>query len=530
MPVNPTKQDNIEKEYDEAPYTSYPYYQTHPTHLYTLAKLFGIKATPVETARVLELGCASGGNLIPMALHFPKAQFIGIDLSRKELEDGINTINDLKLQNIKMIHQSILDFDIKHGNFDYIICHGVYSWVDKDVRDKIFDVIQKHLSTNGIAFVSYNVFPGWNSVNTIKDLMKWHIQGIKDPFIRVKKARAILEMYVNGFKGEKDFYADFFESELKSINMHNDYYLIHEHLSTINHPVYFTQFMEDANKHKLVYLCDSYISHEYIDILSQNFAKELNQIEDVNVIGQHIDFIRNNRFRCSLLCHESQPIDRSMRSRKIEDYYLELSSEPDKPDITEEEIQNNHSLTIFTKISHLKVGNPISQMLILILIREKYKPITFDDLCKKISEKVKYKTYDEIKSFVKNNLNLIDVAFAGLIKLTCYPGDHILEITEKPIACPLARYQALKQNFTTNRQHKRVELDVVSRVILPHLDGSKDRNEICKIIRSHVDLATLQILDDKNNIIDDQEEIERKVQSCYDFSLAQLSRFGLLIG
>lgn len=54
--------------YDEVPYESYPYPQTHPDRIATIATILGISPAPVERCRVLELGCASGGNLIPMAL------------------------------------------------------------------------------------------------------------------------------------------------------------------------------------------------------------------------------------------------------------------------------------------------------------------------------------------------------------------------------------------------------------------------------------------------------------------------------
>ena len=59
--------------YDEVPYESHPYAQTHPSRLATIATLFGLSATPVEKCRVLELGCASGGNIVPMAEMFPES-------------------------------------------------------------------------------------------------------------------------------------------------------------------------------------------------------------------------------------------------------------------------------------------------------------------------------------------------------------------------------------------------------------------------------------------------------------------------
>lgn len=71
--------------YDEVPYESYPFAQTHPDRLATVATLLGLRPAPVEQCRVLELGCAGGGNLIPMALTLPESTFVGIDLSARQI-------------------------------------------------------------------------------------------------------------------------------------------------------------------------------------------------------------------------------------------------------------------------------------------------------------------------------------------------------------------------------------------------------------------------------------------------------------
>src|SRR5262245_13581209 len=72
---------------DSVPYESHPYVQTHPSRLFVVGTLFGTRPTPVQRCRVLELGCAAGGNLIPMADALPESEFIGIDASERAIED-----------------------------------------------------------------------------------------------------------------------------------------------------------------------------------------------------------------------------------------------------------------------------------------------------------------------------------------------------------------------------------------------------------------------------------------------------------
>ncbi len=142
--------------YDAVPYTSWPYPQSHPDRLATMATLFGLKPQPVDHARVLELGCASGGNLIPMAVAMPESHFIGIELSARQLAEGQETVRRLGLTNIELHQKNILEVGPDLGRFHYILAHGVYSWVPEPVQDKILAVCQENLEPGGVAYVSYN--------------------------------------------------------------------------------------------------------------------------------------------------------------------------------------------------------------------------------------------------------------------------------------------------------------------------------------------------------------------------------------
>ena len=126
------------------------------------ARMFGLQPPPIATARVLELGCASGGNLIPMAFNLPDGEFVGIDLSRTHVDAALSTMRALGMRNIRIAHGSILDIDESWGLFDYIICHGVFSWVEPQVQDAILRIAADNLVENGIAYISYNTYPGWH--------------------------------------------------------------------------------------------------------------------------------------------------------------------------------------------------------------------------------------------------------------------------------------------------------------------------------------------------------------------------------
>src|SRR5437762_2729762 len=179
--------------YEDVPYESKPIYRTHPDGLAALATVFGLEPPAVSRCRVLELGCASGGNLLPMALGLPESQFVGIDLSPRQVRQGQETIDALGVTNLELKALSIMDVGEEFGQFDYIICHGVYSWVPPEVQDKILAICSRNLTSNGVVYISYNCYPGWHACGMIRQMMCYHTRRIADPLVRVREARALLD-------------------------------------------------------------------------------------------------------------------------------------------------------------------------------------------------------------------------------------------------------------------------------------------------------------------------------------------------
>src|SRR5262249_35555116 len=171
--------------YEELPYTRNPFYSTHPDCLAAVALLHGLQPPPVTCCRVLELGCASAGNLAPMAQGLPDSQFVGIDLSPRQIAQGQELVAAAGLQNIELHALSILDVNASLGPFDYIISHGVYSWVPPVVQDKILQICADHLTPNGLAYVSYNTYPGWHLRGMVRDMLGFHVRRFSETKTRV---------------------------------------------------------------------------------------------------------------------------------------------------------------------------------------------------------------------------------------------------------------------------------------------------------------------------------------------------------
>src|SRR3954454_8896697 len=122
--------------YDDVPYSNHPYAQTHPDRLATVAILHGLEPPDPFHARVLEIGCGAGGNLLAMAAATPGIRAVGVDLAAVAIEEGRTVVDAVGLQNIELYQADVRELtDGRLGEFDYIVAHGVYGWIPADARE-----------------------------------------------------------------------------------------------------------------------------------------------------------------------------------------------------------------------------------------------------------------------------------------------------------------------------------------------------------------------------------------------------------
>ena len=316
--------------YDQVPYPNLSFTQTHPDRLATLATLLGMNPPPVERCRVLELGCAVGGNLIPMAQGLPESEFVGIDLSARQIAEGQATVSVLGLDNVTLERLNILDVGDDLGQFDYIIAHGVYAWVPRVVQDKILDICRQNLSSNGVAYVSYNTYPGWHMLKAIRDMMRYHTRQISEPQTRVTEARAFVDFLAKSVSTEDtphssflNAYVNFYQHEIKRSRLKSDALLTHDELAEINDPLYFHQFAERVEDCGLQYLADANFQAMLVDNLPSDVSAALRQMAQNTIeLEQYMDFLRNRTFRETLLCHREIQLNGSPRPECLANFYV----------------------------------------------------------------------------------------------------------------------------------------------------------------------------------------------------------------
>ena len=482
----------IADAYDSVPYLSKPFAQTTPEQMAIMGKLFGLQPPDITSARVLELGCSSGGNIIPLAARYPQLQALGIDLSQVQIAQGQQVLGKLGIENC-----TLKVLDIVHaqseitGQFDYIICHGVFSWVPPAVRQAILNITRKHLSPSGVAYISYNVYPGWKQREVIREMMLLHAGKEGTPAQRLQRAKDMLQ-YTKSISTEQTTYGKLLREEAAHMSQAEDYYLFHEYLENENNPMYFKDFMALVANHQLAYLGEAGLSDMAPQRLGQDIHNTLARVSAGNILAteQYMDFFTNRTFRQTLLVHEAQAqhINRNLGPHTLKGFAINTALSVDPAF----QVAPGQSALVQYKDSFgrsLTVNSPMALAMVQTLLAAKPHSVVFEDLVATVAEKVTEKAPGVVANALQAvahavGAELINLLVQNLVRLSLaplpvsLPSPSPLMPTNSDTLCAfsLARIQAqMGQNWATNLLHQAVKISPVHQTVLAQLDGTRSR-------------------------------------------------------
>lgn len=324
----------IARQYDERPYASEAFSYSSPAHIQAAAHLYGVAAPPVHHARVLEIGCAAGGNLLPFALAYPDAEVVGVDLSPVQIDAGRQVMARIGVKNLTLHAMSLTDIGPEFGKFDYIIAHGVFSWVPPAVREALMRLCNTHLTDEGVAYISYNTYPGWKAGDIVRDAMTLHAHGLTSGRERVESARAVINMFRQGMSGT-NVLRGALGTVLHTLDRLPDYYLEHEYLEAFNSPCYLVEFADLALRNGLDHMGDAQPHLEISSNYGQNTQLNLSLIalgQPRLVRQQYLDFLVGQNFRKSLLVQVARRAEMLYQPDPARASELRLAAHFDKVD------------------------------------------------------------------------------------------------------------------------------------------------------------------------------------------------------
>ncbi len=460
-------EDRLRSSYDELPYVAEAQVFTHPDHLATLATLHGLQPAPPDDCRVLEVGCADGANLLPMAYALPDSRFLGIDLSPRQIDDGRRRVDALGLSNLELEAASLLDFEESRGLFDYIIVHGVFSWVPPPVQEGILALCQRHLAPRGVAYVSYNTYPGWHGRGMVREIMRYATRGLADPRDRVEKAVEWMERLAATAGTGQDSHSVFLRETCQHLAQFRDQpsYLFHEYLEEHNTATYFHDFVDRAARHGLRYLGEADPTEKP---QASPVARTLDELtEDSVETEQYFDFMTHRAFRRTLLCHQ----EAEGSTAEIGRLYAATQVDPVEP---RPDVASDAKVAFRTSANRtFSTGHSLAKATLVSLSEIWPRAMAFGELQRAVEGRLGGPADTAVLAdFLESSFH------AGVVDLLARAPRVVHAVSERPRAWGLARWQARQGLPIVNPRHQTVRVDDGIRTLLARLDGDRDLRDL----------------------------------------------------
>ena len=503
--------------YDEVRYPTYSHAQLHPDRLGVPAWLMGLDPAPAESCRYLELGCGDGGTLTALAMALPDSEFVGVDLAPTAVARGRSTMAAVGIQNLTLVEANVADLPEDLGDFDYVVSHGVFSWVPEAARVGILRACKERLRPDGVAYVSYNANPAGLLREMTRQMLRFHMRrGSRTPEEKLQEAHAFLG-FLTTARAEGDPWRQLLQSELDHLEARLPASLVHDELAEVNTPFWVHEVLDLAAAHGLRFLSEADDLGDHTALWPEHVVKLLAALEDEpEDREQYIDFLVARRFRQTLFCHGDRLLDRPVRPSRIQalDVLAGVAAVgPDAPDLA----PGVH--VDFATPSGLVAGTDMALgKAALQLLGERWPAaIPFRELLAAArAATAPWRGAGEQDDGEDLARFLVRIQGARVIQLRRHrpPWPSRLEdVDDRPVASPLARHQAVLGGGVANLTAEMVDLDAVLRLVLGLCDGTLDRDALT------AELAEAAVLPDGSPAGRD----------ALDDALGQLAEQGLLL-
>jgi methyltransferase-like protein/trans-aconitate methyltransferase len=517
--------------YDVVLYPAAVFPQTHPNRLATVAFLRGVEPAPINRCRVLELGCGVASNLIGMAFQLPESEFIGLDLARRPIASGQSCVQELGLPNISLHTMDVCDVSSERfGRFDFIIAHGLYSWVPQPVRERILAICREMLNPQGVAYVSYNAYPGYHLRDLVRGMMRFHTSCFDDSTEKVGQARGLLKFLAES-KPNPDYYVAAIRAQFERTVKYADEAFFHDDLNEFNQPFYFYEFIADAERHGLQFVGEASSNDLQPGIFTPQVTQKMQELERAPEVvrEQYKDFIRGSAFRQTLLCRKEIELAPDLLIERIPKLYASCDAVPQ-----ETSADRNPEITLFVRPggAELETTHPLICAALKSLWSHWPSEVSFEALLATArgagaAESTGRTDGDEAENLA---VALARAYRCGFLHLHVLPHEVTNVISERPSVSRLTRFLLERGESATNQLHVSMRFpDSVSRRLVQLLDGTRDRETLKRDLIEYVRMGRGKLLENGvpvENMAEVAAILERRVRE----GLESLAREGMLVG
>jgi methyltransferase-like protein len=440
---------------------------------------------------------------------------------------------ELGLENLELRALSIGDAGADFGPFDFIVAHGVFSWVSERIQDRLLRFCAEALTPHGLAYISYNTHPGWHMGAMVRDMMLYHARGVAGSRERIHASRELLRGLSHALVKAESPYARALKEEADLVLSRPDFYLYHEYLADSNRPIYFHQFVAKAADVGLHYVAEAKFGNGAATQppeLLRPFGDSLDWLAR----EQYYDFLKGQSFRQAVLCREDVlcsrvPLASGLMALRIAALVRPATARPEPGPDGVEEFRNFHGDIA------LSTHDPVLRAALRVLAETWPRSLPFEALWARTHDRLAGPSTgpDPTTTPGARATQLAETLLAAAahdhVEFEVLEPEFATEIGACPCASPVARRQAAAGPRVANLRHRMITLMDFDRFVLPRLDGRRDRRALLTELQGAIRDGVLTI-QSQGRSITDPAETEPILARELDESLRRFAAAALLVG
>src|SRR5438270_3710728 len=274
-----------------------------------------------------DLGCGQGVTAAILAATHPSGIFHGIDAMPAHIAHARRLAAAAAIPNLQL---QAVDFaaaiDLELPQFDYIVAHGVYSWIGLEAQRAMREFIDRRLKPGGLVYLGYNAMPGWARDLPFQGLLREFGRTFPgDTFERFTGAAGRARALASA--GVASLAASFIVKELQE--RPEDYppaYLVHEFMPPAWQPLYVTELRRDMAAIGLEPVGSATLG-ENLDwmVLDDAARQTLAAISDPDARELVRDYYLDQRFRCDVFARGNRQLGSGERAGRLHSSTFVLS-------------------------------------------------------------------------------------------------------------------------------------------------------------------------------------------------------------
>jgi len=364
----------------------------------------------------------------------------------------------------------------------------------------------------------------------LREMMLFHTRTLSDPKAKVDKARALFAFLADATANDGSPYGLLLQQELAKLERYSDDYVRHDLLGEVNQPFYFHEFVSLAANAHLQYLSEPLLAQMLplnLPPKTQDTIRKLGK--DPIAQEQYMDFVRNQNFRQTLLCHAGASLTRNITPERIKSfYYTSLIIPPDEGAL-QLDAGVVHDFKLKNTTATLKVENPFPKAVFERLAQAKLARVSYPELVQAARAKAQPFLVDDAHQRRATQdeaalpQTIMQLYMRGLIDIYAEQSPLTLAVAQKPAATALARYQAEQTHLVTNRAHDSIPLDGNARFVVIACNGQRDAAGIVDWLTQLAKNGTLKLSDPG---LEQAAEVRASIENLVAIALPKLAAAG----